>query len=204
MVITACVARHVQASRSSTMQFCAIVWEDIIEPKWQKVFSTYRFRLTANECGFGVFSEFRLRSTVVPFLPTCTTCSYGPVFVCLCLSTVSVSCQNVWMDRAGFWCGGFLCPILHCISRNSGVLQKEYFPQELYPKISGLGENLMLSQSVVSLARQRWRMLTAINWTIIGQLTWQYLQRSMASLSHWSSTSVYSTIPSRIFMCDRL
>jgi len=40
-----------------------------------------------------------------------------------------------------------------------------------------------------------------INWAI-GKLIWQYLRRSTSSLSHCSSTSVYSTIPSRDFISD--
>ena len=35
-----------------------------------------------------------------------------------------------------------------------------------------------------------------INWTVVGQLSWQYRRRSTASLSQWSSSSVYSTISS--------
>ena len=43
-----------------------------------------------------------------------------------------------------------------------------------------------------------------INWTVVGrtELSWQYLRRSTASLSPWSSCSVYSTIPSRGSICD--
>jgi len=43
------------------------------------------------------------------------------------------------------------------------------------------------------------------NWTTVGQLSWQYLRAPMldhCSLSQWSSSSVYRTIPSCGFISD--
>jgi len=41
-----------------------------------------------------------------------------------------------------------------------------------------------------------------IIWTVVGQLSGQYLQRSAVGLSHWSSTSVHSMMPSHGFICS--
>ena len=44
-----------------------------------------------------------------------------------------------------------------------------------------------------------------INWTIVGQLSWQYVRAptlDRCSLSQWSSSSVYSTIQSRGSISD--
>ena len=45
-------------------------------------------------------------------------------------------------------------------------------------------------------------MLSTIDWTVISQRSWQYLWWSTAGLLHWSSTCVYSTILSHVFICD--
>jgi len=39
--------------------------------------------------------------------------------------------RNDWTNRAGFWYGGFLPPIPHCVLKTFGYLQKlGYFPSE--------------------------------------------------------------------------
>jgi len=56
------------------------------------------------------------------------------------------------------------------------------------------------SKRVISLARERWEKVDAqsmINWTVVSQLSRQYLRAltlDCDSLSHWSSSSVYSMI----------
>ena len=47
---------------------------------------------------------------------------------------------------------------------------------------------------VINVAWQSWmRTLSVINWTVVSQLSWHYLQRSMAGLSHWSCISCLLT-----------
>jgi len=47
-----------------------------------------------------------------------------------------VLCRNDWMNRAGFWRGGFLPPIPLCVVRKYGYLPKlGYFPLGLCPKL---------------------------------------------------------------------
>ena len=44
--------------------------------------------------------------------------------------------RNGWTNRAGYWHGGFLPSIPHCVIRKFGYLQKLwYFPLELFPKL---------------------------------------------------------------------
>jgi len=52
--------------------------------------------------------------------------------VCVCLFY-----RSGWMDRAGFWPGGFFRPDLHCVIRKFRYLQKNStnFPLELCPKL---------------------------------------------------------------------
>ena len=76
----------------------------------------------------------------------------------------------------------------------------KYIPLHLCPKFR-TGKNLLRHIDRRNLARQR-QTLSVINWTVNGQLSWQYLRRSTASLSQLSSGSVYSTIPSRGSICN--
>ena len=101
---------------------------------------------------------------------------------------------------------GFLLPILHGIVMKFRCLQKS---GQLY-----LDSNFVLNSGLrkfrhgISIVETCWQLSSTkvgaqsvINWTVVGQQSWQYLRQSTATLSHWSSTSVYSTMPSR-GMCD--
>jgi len=50
--------------------------------------------------------------------------SYDPVSVCLSVCHRSVFYRNGWTNRAGFWHGSFLPPVLHCVDRKFDALQK--------------------------------------------------------------------------------
>jgi len=53
--------------------------------------------------------------------------SCGPVSVCVCLSVTSrcvLFFQNVWMNQANFWHGGFLQPVLRCVSEKFRYIRK--------------------------------------------------------------------------------
>ena len=52
--------------------------------------------------------------------------SYGQVSVCLCRSVTSriQVTSLIWLKRSSwFWHGGFLPPVLHCVTRKFGYLQ---------------------------------------------------------------------------------
>jgi len=56
------------------------------------------------------------------------------------------------------------------------------------------------SKRAINLARERWTPKSVINWTVVGQLSRQYLRAptlDRCSLSQRSSSSVYSTVLSR-------
>ena len=75
-----------------------------------------------------------------------------------------------------------------------------YFPLELCPKLWSykIFNTARLSlQGVFNLGERRWTMrLHTVWWTRPSsvELSWQYLRRSTSILSHWPSTSVYSTL----------
>jgi len=56
------------------------------------------------------------------------------LYFCLSLSVCHVVCRNGRTNRAGFWCGGFLRPILHCVkrksvtSKNKGTFLRNFVP----------------------------------------------------------------------------
>jgi len=66
----------------------------------------------------------------VDILPARRCASAGTIAMALCLSVClsvchkSVFYRNGWTNRAGFWPGSFLPPILHCVIKKFGYLQK--------------------------------------------------------------------------------
>ena len=96
----------------------------------------------------------------------------------MCLSQVSVLQK---------WYKSFFRPILHCVIRTFRYLQKQgYFPLKLCPKL-----RTQKIHHCISIVKTRYqlslRMMDAhrvINWTVVSQLSWQYLRWSTASLSH--------------------
>jgi len=65
--------------------------------------------------------------------------SHGPASVCLCLylCLLQIGVLSKRLNESSwFWHGIFLPPILHCVKRKFGYLQKYgYFPLEIYPKL---------------------------------------------------------------------
>jgi len=112
-----------------------------------------------------------------------------------CKSMSHVRILSKGMDGSNwFWHVCFFRPILLCLVRKLFL----YFPLELclnfWLKIS---PRLIDRRTCYQLRSTEMDARNVINWTVVGQLSWQYLRRSTASLSQWSSSSVYSTIPSR-------
>jgi len=57
-----------------------------------------------------------LHDSAVLFMTLC-------LFVCLSVCHKSVFYRNIWTDRADFWHGGFLRPIVHCVLRKFRYLK---------------------------------------------------------------------------------
>jgi len=80
-------------------------------------------------------------------------------------------CRNDWTNRAGFWHGGFLPPILHCvirkfgISKNKGTSLSIFIPNSGLRKVRG-GKLIVLSTKLVD-GRVCWRRSTRRGWTHI-------------------------------------
>jgi len=94
------------------------------------------------------------------------------------------------MNRAGFWHGSFLLPVLLCVKRKLGISKNRVLP-------AGTLSQTMDCFGISIVAQERWPLRSMIKWTIIGHLSWQYLWAVMldhCSLSQWSSSSVYSMI----------
>jgi len=137
----------------------------------------------------------------------CAGTSCSSVYVSVCLSITSwCSIETVGRIELVLGHRGFLLPILHGIVMKFRCLQKS---GQLY-----LDSNFVLNSGLrkfrhgISIVETCWQLSSTkvgaqsvINWTVVGQQSWQYLRQSTATLSHWSSTSVYSTMPSR-GMCD--
>ena len=101
--------------------------------------------------------------------------------------------RNGWTNRAGFWHVSFLPSILHCFRRKFGYLQKwRNFRLELCPKLRYIDHQTCYQFSLRKVDAQ-----SVMNWTVVGQLSWQYLRAPTidhCSLPQRSSSSVYSMI----------
>jgi len=104
-------------------------------------------------------------------------------------------------ESSWFWFGSFLPPVLHCVKRKFGYLQKhEHLPLKLCPKLQTKKiwpQHINLWNVSSILARQGGRSerdkLDRRRSTKLTILRAPTLDR--CSLSQWSSSSVYSTIP---------
>jgi len=142
------------------------------------------------------------------FGPSCTYLENTPKKIHMVLYHKSEFCRkSILSKRLNESCWvlawSFLRPIPHCVMKKFGYLQKWSTSLCTFVLNSGLEKNLLRHIDRRNLARQR-QTLSVINCTVNGQLSWQYLRRSTASLSQLSSGSVYSTIPSRGSICNSL
>ena len=134
----------------------------------------------------------------------------------LCLSV----CLSVFLSQVGvllkrpnktawFWHGSFLRPILHCAIRKFGYLRNKCNFLLNFAPNSGLRKlrhGISIVETCYQLSSRKVDAHSVINWTVVGQLRWQYLRAptlDSCSLSQWSSWSVYSTITSRGSISDR-
>jgi len=133
--------------------------------------------------------------------------SYGPVFdcVCVCLSV----CHNrssietaEWIELV-FGTGAAFHLSYSVLKWNSGIFKNNGTLPGTLSKTPDLKNFLphIDRRNVLSTLIGEVDAQSVISWTVVGQLSWQYLcelRRSTAVVYHWwSSNSVYSTIPSR-------
>jgi len=80
---------------------------------------------------------------------TVTLCLY----LCLCLSVTSRHsiCRNGWTDRAGFWHGGFLWHILHCVATCKEIQVSVYKNKGTFLLISVLNSGLSIENFATTL-----------------------------------------------------
>jgi len=99
-------------------------------------------------------------------------------------------------------------PVLHCVKRKFRCLQNK--STSLWNSVpnSGLWKfccGILIVETCYRLSSRKMDAQSVINWTVVGQLSWQYLRAPTldhCSLSPRSSSSVYSTIQSRWSISD--
>ena len=130
--------------------------------------------------------------------------------LCLCLYVVCMSQIGVlskWINGSNcFLHGSFFRPILHCVVKKFRYLQKwGYFFLEPCPKLRKFCFDISTVEACYRLSSKKVNSPSVIYWTVVGHLSWQYLRAPIVdrcSLSQWSSSSAYSTIPSRGSVSD--
>jgi len=123
--------------------------------------------------------------------------------VCLSVCHKSEFYWSSWTNQAGFWQASFFPPILHCVKRKFRYLQNRGISLWKFLPNCGLRQlcfRISIVQTWYRLSSRKVDAQSVINWTDVGQLSWQHLRAptlDRCSLSQWSSSSVYSRIPSR-------
>jgi len=134
---------------------------------------------------------------------------YQP-WACVCQSVrhKSVFYRNGSTNRAGFWHVSFLPPVLHCVSGNSVISKNKGTSLWNFVLNSGLRRfrhGISIVETCYQLSSRKVDPQSVKNWTVVGQLSRQYLRAPTLdhySLSHRSSSTVYSTILSHGSITD--
>ena len=116
------------------------------------------------------------------------------IWQCVCLSVChkSKSAEQIGLI---FGTGS----ILQCALRKQGEILWIFAPN------SGFRHGISIVKTCYRLRSRKVDVQIVINWTVVGQLSWQYLRAPTldhCSLSQWSSSSGNSTIPSRGSISD--
>ena len=120
------------------------------------------------------------------FTRACAVAPILPMTVCLCLCLSQVGVPSKRLD------GSSWLPSIYLVYKNKGTFVTKL---ELNSRLWKFRHACHVDRLVDKAGR-------LARWTVVGQLSWQYLRRSTASLSHRSSICNYSTTPSRGFICD--
>jgi len=122
------------------------------------------------------------RDAMLARVPAMALCLLS-VSVCLCRK--SVFYRKGWTD----WSGGFLYHSYTVLLGNSGIHKSK--------RLEVFCHSISVVKTCYQLSSRKVDARSVINWTVVGQLSWQYLRATTfdrCSLSQWSSSSVYSTM----------
>jgi len=70
------------------------------------------------------FTARRYANAVCVVVLCMSVCLSVCLYVCQSVCHKPVLCRNDWTNRAGFWHGGYLPPIPHCVIRKFGYIRK--------------------------------------------------------------------------------
>jgi len=96
-------------------------------------------------------------------------------------------------------------PVPYCVIRNFGGKGISLWNFVLNSGLRKFCHDTSTVERCYQLSSAKADAQSVINWTVVGQLSWQYLRAPTfihCSLSQWSSSSVYSTILSRGTISD--
>ena len=151
------------------------------------------FALTDDECFYHSFKRllfFRFK-TLLPFLKifflqrfyiyASAGTSYGPVSVCLCLFVCHKweFYRNGWTNRAGFGVRASFHLSYTVLRGNSGICKNKGTSLWNFVLNSGLRKfrhGLSIVETCYRLSSWKVDAQSVINWTVVDQLSWQYLR----------------------------
>ena len=120
----------------------------------------------------------------------------------------SVFYRNGWTNRAGFWHMNFLQPPYTVLKRNQVISKNKGSSVWNFVLNSGLRKfrhGILIVETCYQFSSRNVDAQSMINWAVVGQLSRQHLRAPTLdhySLSHRSSSSVYSTILSHGSISD--
>jgi len=121
------------------------------------------------------------------------------VSVCVRLPQVGVLSKRM-NESSWFRHVSFFPPVLHCVKRKFGYLQNKGTSLRNFVLNSGhrkFRHGISIVETCYQLSSRKVDAHSVINWAVVGQLSRQYLRAPTPdhySLSHRSSSTVYSTI----------
>jgi len=118
------------------------------------------------------------------------------IALCLvCVCHKSVFFRNGWTNWAGFWYGSFLPSILHytVLKGNSHISKNKRSSLWNFVQNSRLRKfclGISIVETCYRLSSTKVDAPSVINWTVIGQLSWQYLRAPTLDCSSLSQVIV--------------
>jgi len=95
--------------------------------------------------------------------------------------------RRIAVDESGFGVGASFHLSYTVLKGNSHICRNKGTPACNFVRNSGLGGTFCFGKSIVEtccrLSSSKVDAQSVINWTVVGQLSWQYLRRPTASLS---------------------
>jgi len=119
---------------------------------------------------------------------------YDPESVSVCHK--SVFYRNGWTNRAGFWHGSFLRPILHCVVKNSGSFENKGISLWNFAPNSGLRKfrhSISIIEACYQLSSRKVDAQSVIIWAAVGQLDNTSELRRSTTVVYYSDRQALST-----------